>query len=82
MGYSTQFLALETISPARDPGYMNIGKSSKLVDFVISDRFRGQLHIVFLGSGTISTARDPCYMKIGTSSKLIDLVIFGHFRGL
>ena len=81
VGCSTHFLALETISTARDPGYVNIGKSSKLVDFVISDRFRGKLHTVFLGSGTISTARDPRYMKIGTSSKLVDLVISGSFCG-
>ena len=82
MGCSTHFLALETISTAREPGYVNIGKSSELVDLVISDRFRGQLHTVFLGSGTISTAHDPCYMKIGTSSKLVDMVISGRFRGL
>ena len=38
---STQFLAPGTISTARDPGYTKIGTSSKLVDYVISGRFRG-----------------------------------------
>ena len=70
------------ISTARDPRYTKIGTSSKLVDFVISDRFRGQLHTVFFGFEAISTARDPRYTKIGTSSKLVDLVISGSFRGL
>ena len=41
VGYSTQFLALETISMSRDPWYTKIGTSSKLVDSVISDRFGG-----------------------------------------
>ena len=41
VGYSTQFLAPETISTAHDPGYTKIGTSSKLVDLVISGRFRG-----------------------------------------
>ena len=41
VGYSTQFLATETISMGHDPGYMKIGTSSKVVDLVISDRFRG-----------------------------------------
>ena len=39
MGYSTQFLALWTISTACNPGYTKIGTSSKLVDLVISGRF-------------------------------------------
>ena len=50
VGYSTQFFAPETISTAHDLGYMIIGKSSKVVDLVISGRFRGLLHTVF-GSG-------------------------------
>ena len=41
MGYSTQFLALETISMAHDPGYTLIRTSSKLVDLVIFGRFHG-----------------------------------------
>ena len=35
------FLAPGTISTAHDPGYTKIGTSSKLVDLVISVRFRG-----------------------------------------
>ena len=35
------FLAPETISTAHYPGYTKIGTSSKLVDLVISGRFRG-----------------------------------------
>ena len=57
VGYSTQFLAPGTISTARDPRYMKIGTSLKLVDWVIFDRFRG-LSTQFLAPGTISTARD------------------------
>ena len=82
VGYSTWFFVPEMISTARDSGYIKIGTSSKLVDFIISGRFHGQLHTVFFVSGTISTARGPRYTKIGTSSKLIDFVKFGHFRGL
>ena len=41
MGYSTRFLAPGAISTARDPRYTKIGTSSKLVDLVISGRFRG-----------------------------------------
>ena len=41
VGYSTQFLAPETISSAHDSGHMKIGTFSKLVDLVISGRFRG-----------------------------------------
>ena len=62
--------------------YTKIGTSSKLVDFVISGCFHGQLHTVFFGSGVISTARDLGYTKIGTSSKLLDFVISDRFRGL
>ena len=46
-GYSTQFLAPDTISTAHDPRYMKIGTSSKLVDLVISGHFRGLEYIVF-----------------------------------
>ena len=38
------------------PRYTKNGTSSKLVDFVNSGRFHGQLHTIFFGSGTISTA--------------------------
>ena len=38
--YSTQFLAPDKIRTARDPGYTKIETSSKLVDLVISGRFR------------------------------------------
>ena len=41
VGYNTQFSAPETISTSRDLRYMKIGTSSKLVDLVISGRFRG-----------------------------------------
>ena len=41
VGYSTQFLALGTISTVGDPGYTKIGMPSKLVDLVIFGRFRG-----------------------------------------
>ena len=82
VGYRTQFFGSETISTARDPRYTKIGTSSKLVDFVISGSFNGQLRTVLFGSGTISTARDLGYTKLGTSSKLIDFVISGSFRGL
>ena len=66
---------------ARDPGYMKIGESSKLVDLDISGRFHGLWHTVF-PQKTISTARDPGYMKIGESAKLVDLFISSHFWGL
>ena len=82
MGNCTQFFGSGMISTARDLRYTKIGTSSKLLDFVISDRFRGLKHTTFLAPETISTARDPRYTKIGTSSKLIDLVIYGCFRGL
>ena len=39
--YRTRFLSPGTISMVRDPGYTKIGTSSKLVDLVISGRFRG-----------------------------------------
>ena len=65
---------------------MKIGTSSKLVDLVISGRFRGAVFMGystrFLAPGTISTARDLGYTKIGTSSKLVDLVVSGRFCGL
>ena len=41
VGNNTQFLALWAISTARDPRYIEIGTSSKLVDLVTSGRFRG-----------------------------------------
>ena len=69
------------ISTARDPGYIKIGTSSKLVDLVISPVFMGY-NTLFLGPGAISMSRDLGYPKIGTSSKLIDLVISGRFHGL
>ena len=36
-----QFLALRTISTARDTEYTKFGTSSKLIDLVISGRFHG-----------------------------------------
>ena len=66
---------------AHDPGYTKIGTSSKVVDCLISGRFRAY-RTRFLSPGTISTAHDPGNMKIGTSSKLVDLVISGRFCGL
>ena len=59
---------------------MKIGTSSKVVDLLISARFRGY-RTQFLSPRTISTAHDPGYTKIGTSSKLVDFVISGRFRG-
>ena len=64
MLFRSQFLAPETISTANDPRYMKIGTSSKVVDYLISGRFRAY-RTRFLSPGTISTARDPGYMKIG-----------------
>ena len=80
MGYSTQFLAPETISTAHDPGYTLIRTSSKLVDLVIFSVFVGY-STEFLAPDTISTARGPGYTLVRTSSKLFDLVISGRFRG-
>ena len=65
MGYSTQLLAPGMISMARDPRYMKIGTSSKLINLVISGRFRGLYSTRFLAPGMISMARDPRYTKIG-----------------
>ena len=42
MGNSTHFFGFGTISTARDPRYMKIGASSKLIDLVIYGRFHGQ----------------------------------------
>ena len=81
VGYSTQFLAPETISTDLEPGYTKIGRrqNSSIWSFLV----------VFMGYGThilapktISTARDPGYMKNGTLSKLVDLFISGRFCGL
>ena len=51
--YSTQFLAPETISMAHDPEYTKIVGSSKLVDLVISGRFRGLYSTQFLAPDKI-----------------------------
>ena len=40
-GYSTPFLGPWAISMSRDPGCTKIGRSSKLIDLVISGRFHG-----------------------------------------
>ena len=60
MGYITRFLARGTISTARDPRYLVICKSTKLVNFVIS----GRVHGLVLAPGTISMARDLRYTSI------------------
>ena len=75
------FLAPGMISTDHDPEYTKIGTSSKVVDLVISDHFRGY-RTRFLSPGTNSIAHDPGYTKIETSSKLVDLIISGRFRGL
>ena len=46
MGYSALFLAPGTISTARDPRYIVISKSTKLVNLVISGRLHGKLELV------------------------------------
>ena len=82
MGYSTQFLALGTISTAGDPRYTKIGRRQNLSIWSFLALFVGYSTQFFLAPETISTASDPGYTKIGTSSKLIDLVISAHFPGL
>ena len=65
VGYSTQFLAPETISTAHDPGYMRIGTSSKLVDLVISGRFRGYRTHFFCLRGRFQRLMTPGTRKLG-----------------
>ena len=64
----------------RDPRYMTLAASSKLVISGISGRFRGLVH--GLGLFTISLPRDPGYTIIAASSKLMISGISGRFRGL
>ena len=78
VGYSTQFLAPETISTALDPGYTKIGRRQNSSIWSFLAVFMGY-GTPFLAQKTISTARDPGYAKIGESSKLVDLVISGRF---
>ena len=65
VGYSTQFLAPETISTARDPRYMKIGTSSKLVDLVIAGRFCGLWHTVFWLRRRFQPLVTPGKQKLG-----------------
>ena len=74
-------LAPGTISTARDPRYMVIWKSTKLVNFVISVVFVGY-STRFLAPGMISTPRDPRYTVIWKSTKLENFAISGRFHGL
>ena len=53
------FFDPETISTAHDTGYTKIGTSSKLTDLVISGRFHGQMHTVFLAPGRFQRLVTP-----------------------
>ena len=81
VGYSTQFLAPETISTALHPGYTEIGRrqNSSIWSFLAVS---WDIAHMFLALETISTAGDPRYMKIRMSSNLVDLYIYGRFCGL
>ena len=81
VGYSTVFLAPETISTALDPGYTKIGRRQNSLIWSFLAVFVSY-STQFIAPKTISTARDPGYMKIGESSKLVDSFISGHFCGL
>ena len=63
----------------RDPRYMTLAASSKLVISIISGRYRGRPR--FLGPGRISMPRDPQYTTLAASSKLMISGISGRFRG-
>ena len=82
VGYSTQFLAPDTISTARDPRVHANWDVIKTHRFGHFWPFSWAIAHIFLASEMISTSHDPGYTKIGTSSKLVDLVISGSFREL
>ena len=65
----------------RDPRYMTLAASSKLMISGISGVFV-DYSPRFLGPGRISMPRDPRYMNLAASSKLLISGISGRFRGL
>ena len=62
----------------RDPRYMTIAASSKLVISGIFTVFVGYSPW-FLGSGRISMPRDPRYKNLAASSKLVILAFLAIF---
>ena len=69
VGYSTQFLAPDTISTDHDPGYTKIVTSSKLVDLVSSDSSRGVYHTFFWLQTWFERLMTPGTWKLGRRQK-------------
>ena len=65
----------------RDPRYMTLPASSKLVIRAFLAVFVDYSRRIS-GPGRISRPRDPRYTTLAASSKLMILSIFGRFRGL
>ena len=65
----------------RDPRYMTLAASSKLVIWAFLAVSLGYSPR-FLGPGRISMPHDPRYMTLAASSKLVISAISGRFRGL